>query len=292
VRRLAQGRRLLGNSPASLVGARDPAAVAEVVRRAGGRVPRMLLPSEARSASHGARWLRKPRRGGGGNGVREWKRGAALGRDELLQERVEGVLASAAFAADGRRAVLLGISRGLSGDPAFGAGGYRYCGSLFPFSADAQLLDRISAIAGALTGAFHLVGLNGLDFIVRDGEPYVLEINPRYSASMELIERSRGRSAFEVHLAACDGALPVPDDGPQREVFGKAVCYARRDLVVGDSTRWVLRDDVRDVPFPGERIRAGRPVCTVFAQGGDSVTCYARLVAAAATIDRELAAGA
>ena len=292
MRRLALGRQLLGNSPASLVGARDPFAVADVVRRAGGRMPRTLPPSEARSASPGTRWLRKPRRGGGGSGVREWTRGAALRPDELLQERVEGVLASAAFAANGQRAVLLGISRGLSGDPAFGACGYRYCGSLYPFSADSHLLDRMSAIASALTGAFRLVGLNGVDFIIRDGEPYVLEINPRYSASMELIERSRRRSAFEVHLAACDGALPAPDADPQSQVFGKAVCYARRDLVVGDSTRWVVRDDLRDVPFPGERIRAGRPVCTVFAQGEDSVTCYARLVAAAAAMERELDAGA
>jgi len=292
VRRLALGRQLLGNSPASLVGVRDPFAVAEVVRRAGGRVPLTLPPGQALRASSGTHWLRKPRRGGGGSGVREWTRGGALRPDELLQERVEGVLASAAFAANGQRAVLLGISRGLSGDPAFGAHGYRYCGSLYPFSADSHLLDRMTAIASALTGAFRLVGLNGVDFIIRDGEPYVLEINPRYSASMELIERSRGRSAFEVHLAACDGALPAPDADPQRQVFGKAVCYARRDLVVGDSTRWVVRDDLRDVPFPGERIRAGRPVCTVFAQGEDSVTCYARLVAAAAAMEQELDAGA
>ena len=68
-------------------------------------------------------WLRKPRRGGGGSGVREWKPGAPLRPHELVQERIEGVLASAAFVADGRRAVLLGMSKGLAGDPAFGATG-------------------------------------------------------------------------------------------------------------------------------------------------------------------------
>jgi len=288
VRRLARGRRLLGNTPATLVRARDPVAVAEVVRRAGGRVPLTLLPDHTRHASAGVRWLRKPRRGGGGSGVREWKPGAPLGPHELVQERIAGVLASVAFVADGRRAVLLGVSTGLAGDPAFGARGYRYCGSLYPFSADGALLDRMSAIAGAVTEAFGLVGLNGIDFVLREGEPYVLEVNPRYCASMELMERGGGISVFEAHLSACGGALPSVDLAPTREVLGKAILYARRDVVVGDSRRWLLRDDVRDLPFPGDRIRRGHPVCTVFARGADHVTCYARLVAAASALEQEL----
>lgn len=288
VRRLARGRRLLGNTPATLVRARDPVAVADVVQRAGGRVPLTLLPGQTRQASAGVRWLRKPRRGGGGSGVRQWKPGAPLGPNELVQERIEGVLASVAFVANGQRAVLLGISRGLAGDPAFGARGHRYCGSVYPLSADRALIDRMSAIAGAVTEGFGLVGLNGIDFVLRDGEPYVLEINPRYCASMELMERGGGISVFEAHVAACGGALPSAGAAPMPEVLGKAVLYARREVIVGDSGRWLLRDDVRDVPFPGDRIRRGHPVCTVFVRGADSVTCYGRLVAAASALEQEL----
>jgi predicted ATP-grasp superfamily ATP-dependent carboligase len=288
VRRLALGRQLLGNSPATLLRARDPVALAEVVRRAGGRVPLTLQPGHTRNASGGVPWLRKPRRGGGGSGVKEWKPGEPLTPHELVQERIEGMLASVAFVADGRRAALLGISRGLAGDPAFGARGHRYCGSVYPFSAESALLERLSAIAGALTGAFGLVGLNGIDFVLREGEPYVLEINPRYSASMELIERGGRCSVFEAHVAACGGALPSLDTTPMPEVLGKAILYARRNVVVGDTGRWLSRDDLRDVPFPGERVRRGHPVCTVFARGADSVTCYARLVAAASALEQQL----
>ena len=148
--------------------------------------------------------------------------------------------------------------------------------------------SRMSAIASAVTEAFGLVGLNGIDFVLKEGEPYVLEINPRYCASMELMERGGGLSVFEAHVAACGGALPSFDLAPVREVLGKAILYARRDGVVGDSRRWLLRDDVRDVPFPGDRIRRGHPVCTVFARGADSVTCYGRLVAAASALEQEL----
>jgi predicted ATP-grasp superfamily ATP-dependent carboligase len=154
------------------------------------------------------------------------------------------------------------------------------------------LLDRMRAIAAAATEAFGLVGVNGIDFVLREGEPYVLEINPRYAASMELVERSGRISVFEAHVAGCGGALPAFDAAPLPEVLGKAVLYARRDLTVGDSGRFLLRDDVRDVPFPGERIPRGHPVCTVFARGADSVMCYARLVAAASALEREIEAEA
>ena len=291
VRRLARGRRLLGNAPATLVRARDPVAVAEEVRRAGGRAPLTLLPSQVREASTTVRWLRKPRRGGGGSGVRAWTPGTPLERHELIQEHVEGVLASAAFVADGRRAVLLGISRGLAGDPAFGARGYRYCGSLYPFYAEPRLRERMGAIAEAVTAAFGLVGLNGIDFVLSSGMPHVLEINPRYSASMELIERAGGVSVFEAHQAACGGSLPPMEPATPPDVWGKAILYARRDVIVGDSAGWLLRDDVRDVPAPGDRVRRGQPVCTVFARGADSAACYARLVAAAAGLEEELEPG-
>jgi predicted ATP-grasp superfamily ATP-dependent carboligase len=251
-------------------------------------VPLTLLPSEAGSASAEWQWLRKPQRGGGGSGVKDWKPGTPLRPQELVQERIDGVLASVAFVADGRRAVMLGASRGLAGDPAFGAPGHRYCGSIYPLSADRGVLDRMSAIVSAATEAFGLVGLNGIDFVLRNGEPHVLEINPRYCASMELIERGGRLGVFEAHVAACGGALPSSDLGAPPAVQGKAVLYARSDLVVGDSTRWLLRDDVRDVPFPGDHIRRGRPVCTVYASDADSVACYERLVAAAAALEREL----
>jgi predicted ATP-grasp superfamily ATP-dependent carboligase len=285
VGRLAKGRQLLGNSPATLLRVRNFADLAKVVRGAGGRVPRTLRPGE--TPSPGRKWLRKPMRGGGGNGVTEWTPGAPLKPGELVQERVDGVLASIAFAADGRRAQILGLSQGLFGDPAFGARGYRYCGSIHPFSADAALLAHLDDIAQATTRAFGLLGVNGIDFILRDGEAFVLELNPRYSASMELIERRGRLNIFETHAAACRGALGSPELSPP-EVVGKGVLWARRSIVVGNTQGWLARDDVRDLPFPGDRIRRGHPICTVFARGPDKQTCYGRLVVAAAGVEREL----
>jgi predicted ATP-grasp superfamily ATP-dependent carboligase len=289
VRRLAEGRELLGNSPATLVETRDVAKLARAVRRAGAQVPTTRGPSS--SAPRSGEWLRKPARGGGGSGVRRFVAGAKLRSGEIVQERVMGTLASASFAADGRRAVLLGLAEGLAGDSAFGASGYRYCGSLFPLPASAELLAKLDAVAQATTRAFGLRGVNGIDFVLRDGEPVVLELNPRYSASMELVERSFGPSVFEIHAAACRGTLPEPwAPKDSTETLGKAVLWAKRDLVIGDTRSWMKRDDVRDVPHPGERIPRGRPVCTVFARGRDVAACRLRLAEAAAAIEQGIEA--
>jgi predicted ATP-grasp superfamily ATP-dependent carboligase len=81
------------------------------------------------------------------------------------------------------------------------------------------------------------------------------------------LKRSGGLNVFETHAAACRGALASLDLSPPPEVLGKGILWARREIVVGDTRGWLARDDVRDVPFPGERIRRGHPICTVFASG-------------------------
>ena len=133
-----------------------------------------------------------------------------------------------------------------------------------------------------MTHEFDLVGANGIDFIARDGVPFPIEVNPRYSASMELVEQAYGVSVFGAHAAACArGTLPEFDLGRARRdtrAFGKAIVFARHDVTCGDTRPWLGDPTVRDVPHPNEHVPAGRPVCTVFATGADSAECYASLV--------------
>ena len=153
-------------------------------------------------------------------------------RRAYLQQRIAGVPGSVVFAADGRHAVVLGLTRQLVGEPAFGASGFRYCGSLLAsraeplFERQPELLARAASLAEAVTEAFGLRGVNGIDFIARDGVPYPIEVNPRYSASMELVERATRASLFAVHVDACAGRLATAPRPPAR-THGKAIVYAR-----------------------------------------------------------------
>ncbi len=286
VARLAERHVLLGNAPATLRAVRDPRRLAAALYDADLLYPRTFATAPSERAG---RWLRKPLRGGGGTGVREW-RGGALPAGMFVQERIEGLACSAAAVGDGVDAVVLGICEQLAGRPAFGVRGYRWCGNLvpprLPLGEVEALLGQARAICSCLAAAFALRGLFGVD-VVWDGErAWTIEVNPRPTASLEAIEAAYGVGVFDAHLRACAGALPGIE-AERLRAAGKAVLFATEDVVVGDSVRW-LEHGVRDVPHPGERIAAGHPVCTLVTTATTPQDALAGLEEEAARLRAEL----
>lgn len=286
VRALGTLAPVLGNTWEVLRRVRDPIELARGLAARGFHVPAVTdapTGSRARGARDLARrrWLLKPRDSGGGHGITNWRSGVPLAPRMVLQERIIGTPGSIVFAADGSRAVPLALSRQLIGDPRFGASGFRYSGSVLDHGADDTFLDRAIALAHAATEEFGLVGVNGVDFVARDGAPWVIEVNPRFSASMELAERAYGISVFDAHVRSCRGELPSFDLRAARQAspaYGKAVLYARATVALGDTTAWLDDECIRDVPHPSETIPKGRPICTIFARAPDADACLAALV--------------
>jgi uncharacterized protein len=285
---LAAGRRLLGNRPSVLRRVRDPVELMRALRRHGFETPVTRAVGPGSLTAEPQRWLLKPRRSGGGHGTSAWRPGRPVGRHQYLQERLRGTPGSIVFLADGKHALVLGLSRQLVGDRAFGAGGFRYCGSLMGeglFEHEASLLDRARALAETVAREFGLVGLNGIDFIARAGVPWPIEVNPRWSASMELLE-GRGEPLFALHVEACLGRLPAAAPYRIRGTMGKAVVFARRDVTLGATRAWLRDASVADVPHRGERVPRGRPICTVFASTKSPAACVRALADRAAAIYR------
>jgi predicted ATP-grasp superfamily ATP-dependent carboligase len=296
VRALAHGRALWGNSPEVLARVRNPLMVADAMRNRGFAVP-VVRYGDAIDPDRPGGWMLKPIRSGGGRRVRPWQ-GGRVPRDCYLQERIDGVAGSVVFVAAGGEAVTLGVSRQLIGEAAFGADGYRYCGSILDAADPTQSGDGAAvtahacALARAAAAEFGLIGVNGIDFVVANGVPYPIEINPRWSSSMELVERLLGVSVFGAHAAACEQcALPrfeSIDVTRGSGSVGKAIVFARNDVIAADTSRWVDDADIRDVPHPGEHIRKGDPVCTVLAAAPDTSSCYEALVHRAKHVHAEL----
>ena len=287
--RLGSGRSLWGNTPSVLERVRDPVVLANILTRAGLVVPDVrvgVAPLALEDAVHD--WLVKPRASGGGHDVHRWQSAEAVPRASYLQRFIDGVPGSVVFAAARGQCVVLGLTMQLVGDAAFGASGFRYCGNILvpagdaAFARDDDLFAAARELAGTVTREIDLVGVNGVDVVARDGIPFPIEVNPRYSASMELIEQAYGVSIFAVHAAAClHGELPTFDLERARTTgaaYGKAIVFARHDVTCGDTRAWLDDPTVRDVPHPDEHIPAGRPVCTVFARGATVAECHAALV--------------
>jgi predicted ATP-grasp superfamily ATP-dependent carboligase len=295
VARLAAGRTLLGCAPETLRGVRDPAVLGASLSTAGFAYPRTFSAADAPVwADRARRWLRKPVRGGGGRGVREW-RGGRLADGLVVQERISGLACSAVAIADGRSAALLGVSEQLVGRRGLGARGFKWCGNLVPprLPADQRraLTRTAQALCAHLAAAFGLRGAFGVDVVWDGARPWVVEVNPRPVASLETIEAVHGVRSFAAHMEACAGRLPP--DGTARSVAGraraagKAVLYATENVQAPDTRDWPARG-IRDVPHAGEPIAAGRPICTLVAIGRSPEAVLDDLEARAAALRHEL----
>jgi uncharacterized protein len=301
VEELARRGPLWGNDARAIRHSRGPWYVASLLRGAGIPCPPVRLSVRELAREH--RWLLKPIAGGGGAGIRF--RDPAEGpkpvrRPSYYQAYVEGVPCAALYVENGLEARLLGATRQLIGETWLHAAPFRYCGSLGPLRLDPPLQKALERVGDFLAAGCLLHGLFGVDFILRDGAPRPVEVNPRYTASVEVLEYAAGVPALALHRRAFDPAAPDPPvrgagAGPW---LGKAILFALRALTFPEDGPWLsaLRNPpplwevpgFADIPTAGQRIEAGKPVLTFFAQGDTEAGCLARLREIAADLDCRL----
>jgi predicted ATP-grasp superfamily ATP-dependent carboligase len=294
---LARGRELLGNPPEVLRRVRDWRILGPVLEGAGLPAPRVFFPGGEGRADRSRRWLSKPEAGAGSSGVRYWD-GRPLPRGRYLQEFLPGVSGSFTFLADGRDALPVGITEQLLGLREFTERSFGWCGNLTPFEASpeasADMEEVLRRTGEVLAGAFGLLGLNGIDFVLSDRGgrllPCPVEINPRPSASLEVLEARLGRSLFGDHLRACRGHLPREPLLPkgQKDGFsGKAIVYARRCRIAPATDSWYGLGR-RDVPHEGDSLSRGMPICTVLGEGRSRSDCLEALRRGARAVRAEI----
>jgi predicted ATP-grasp superfamily ATP-dependent carboligase len=251
VRQLADGRELLGTAPDRLADVRDPWAVGAAASTAGARFPE----TRASGARDGGAWLRKPRLGGGGRGVRRW-RGGALRPTEILQRHVTGLSCSAVAIGDGRRAAVLGLTEQLQRSPGFGWMG-NVVPPRLPAGELADLDGRLRAVCAEVAARFGVRGAFSVDAIWDGRHAWILEVTPRPPASLELF----GPGCFEAHVRGARG-LDVSSLSSVLAARVKLVLYADRDMSAPEPAWWPA-GLVRDIPHAGEGIKRGAPVCTL-----------------------------
>jgi predicted ATP-grasp superfamily ATP-dependent carboligase len=190
---------------------------------------------------------------------------------------------------------MLGITRQLAGTPWAGADGFRYVGSIGPLRPAGRIVDALRKIGMLLANAFGLVGLFGVDAVVRNEMVWTVEVNPRYTASVEILERALGIRAVTMHISACCQE-PLPDEPDWRSggCYGKAIVYAPRNASMPEKVSRELAQRASDsawplfadIPAPGVPIRARSPIATVFARGKDVPMVEKRLRRRVAMLER------
>ncbi|MBB73024.1 MAG: hypothetical protein CMJ75_00775 [Planctomycetaceae bacterium] len=284
VDQVAATQTLLGNPGSVLCRVRDPWQLAAVLTAHGLSSP--TLQRDLANVSVTERSLRKPLQSCGGQRICFVNRGEAYQEASgfFYQRWIPGKTYSAVYTANQRCARLVGLTRQLVGTAWTGAQRFQYAGSLGPVTPPPHVHSQLVEIGNVLADCFHLQGLFGVDLILAD-EAWILEVNPRYTASVEVLETGFKWHALSEHLQVCQGETPRPPHGPPLHLCGKAIVYARCDTVI--PPRFVqfaaeVNSDPRcptiaDIPHPGQRILQWQPITTVLAIDNNWKSLYAAL---------------
>ena len=276
VARISRRHELLGNGPGALRLVRDRAWLAARVAEAGALMPEALAPDSPTPEI--GRWLWKPARAGG-LGIRVSPPGEVGGPREAF---VEGRAIGAAFVTARGQTRLWGVAESLGGDFAH-AKPFHYAGGTAPALLDPAIVEVLHRLGDHVGRAGKLVGAWNLDCILAESRVFVLELNPRLTASIDLFDRVLDARLAPAHVAACRGELPAMPR-PNGRFAAKAVYFAPGPITYpGGACAGVA---VADRPAPGTRFDAGEPVATLIAAGESADDCLARVRAAAASFDR------
>jgi uncharacterized protein len=291
VAELAAQRELWGNPPEVLARVRDPYTLFPALAACGFAVPRLVPPTEPCPPE--GRWLRKPLRSGGGIGIRFARPGEAASPHHYFQEFIDGAPMSGQWIIG----TSLGVTQQLIGEPWLHAAPFTYCGNIGPIRIPYRTESVLQSAGHCYNRIEPLRGLVGIDFIDNGVSIYPVEVNPRYTAAVEVLELARREPYLELHAQSfARKALFVKLHNPSDPPVGKAIYYAPHAIRFPHSGPWDADlasafdpwrvPDFADIPEPGSSIERGHPVLTFFATGSTPAEVRERLQSRAAELDQ------
>ncbi|MFC2252585.1 ATP-grasp domain-containing protein [Labrys portucalensis] len=250
---------LIGASADTVASLKNPIGFARLLAELGIGHPQVRLEPVASSSG----WLSKRRGGSGGSHIRKARPNGVV-RGSYLQRAVEGEPVSVAFLADGHRAQMIARTRQWV-SPGRGAA-WRYGGAIEP-GGPLAIDPEIEMAIGRIVAATRLRGLASADLMVTPDRWWLLEINPRPGATLDCLDR-RKTPLFERHCRASRGELGA-FEAPPEAAAGTMIVYADRPIARVPDIAWPAF--VADRPERASAIKAGAPICTVAATGGEAV---------------------
>lgn len=234
-------------------------------------------------------WVLKPRRSAGGHQIQWWPLARRDSRSlpeisphQFLQRFVPGPSWSASFLATDRGCHFIGACRQWIGGLDQTPRPFKYQGAWGPLPISIVQQQRLQQLGQVVQDQFSARGLFGIDLVGSiESDWSVIEINPRPTSSMELLERATSvdqspLSLIEQHCLACCGQetwdpFPIP---AANRIFAKRILYHRGPSAVRVTEpicqllwTWAESSQAADIPERDTEILPGQPVCTLFAIG-------------------------
>lgn len=237
------------------------------------------------------RWLAKPIASGGGLGIAEIQTDDDLRfssdkrNDYLVQEWIKGESISAIYLANGREVCSMATFLSITEKQWDATTPFLYRGSFGPVQFSDSVQSKLQAYGETVFQELPWRGWIQADFIVDSANHlHLLEINPRWSASMELWERSANSNLARWWLDS-EGCLPTAGSEP----ILKVIVYAKKAFLVDQlwsdkllNMRFENRHRnmgiwAADIPTPGAPIPEGGPICSLMTRSPELEQGLARL---------------
>ncbi len=196
----------------------------------------------------------------------------------IVQEFIIGIPCSASLVSTGEEVSVISLNEQLIGVPWLTGLPFAYCGNITPFNS--QYNDLMIRYAKDIALEIGLLGSNGVDFIVSDKGPYVIEVNPRFQGSLDTVELATGINVFQAHVDAFSG---IHAKVLEPKCFAaKAIVFGEKHGVVGAelSNRLVEcmeRNEAADVPGAGTVVMPDQPITTLLGTGNSRNAVLDRL---------------
>lgn len=293
VRVLADRHTLLGNDESALAVVRSPQVWTELLEAHG--FPVLPVCRQLPSGANPREWLEKPIASGGGRSIR-WASGERASRRCFFQKHKPGPSWGAVFLAGPCKVRLVGVTRQWLGGELRGTHPYQYAGSSGPVMLDDCHQRGLEARASAVAAAGGLRGWFGIDLVGEPGEWYVVEINPRYPASLEVLELASGKTWWADHVAAF---LEDRDPGPnttaatsgaaaKRIVYAPTSLTGQAVLAALEQTASTFGVSAADLPHGEVSFQPGAPMMTLLCRGSSREDVEATISEAAEYLIRRV----
>jgi uncharacterized protein len=197
-------------------------------------------------------WLIKPKQGQGGIGIQRYSSDSRTNEAVYWQKYQTGSLHSVLFLADGKHINIVGFNTQWTNQEFLFSGIINHC----PIPETNK--TKIIAWLKELTKIFKLHGLNSLDFIYHQNQTYVLEINARIPASMQLYDEKLLLSHIQNKLNTIK----------QQGYTAYQIIYAKQTLHIPNNIIW--QKNCVDIPRSGQVCQIGQPICGIIEQDLDA----------------------
>ncbi len=183
----------------------------------------------------------------------------------IAQEYVDGTPASVSVISTKDKACAVAVNEQLIGIPWLTKTPFAYCGNITPYAT--PYASEMKKISEELILELGLVGSNGVDFIISEEGPVVIEVNARFQGSLDSVEMATGINLFDAHMKAFEGNINIGEN-PEIQYAGRAILYAGREMKMAEAVqKKLLEMNVCDIPNVGQVINPEEPVISVLCSG-------------------------